>query len=80
MQFDLTPLQRLGLVYSQEREQFRRPICEFQGVQWMLADIATQIAAAQLLIYKAAARRRSCAPSSPPGYSGDGCRRPATGI
>ena len=45
----------LGLAYSQEREQFGRPICEFQGVQWMLADMATQIAAAQLLIYRAAA-------------------------
>ena len=45
----------LGLAYSQEREQFGRPICEFQGVQWMLADMATQIAAARLLIYKAAA-------------------------
>ena len=45
----------LGLAYSQEREQFGRPICEFQGVQWMLADMATQIAAAQALVYKAAA-------------------------
>jgi 3-sulfinopropanoyl-CoA desulfinase len=45
----------LGLVYSQDREQFGRPICEFQGVQWMLADMATQIAASRLLIYKAAA-------------------------
>src|SRR6202023_328523 len=45
----------LGLGYSQEREQFGRPICEFQGVQWMLADMATQIAAARLLVYKAAA-------------------------
>ena len=45
----------LGLAYSQDREQFGRPICEFQGVQWMLADMATQIAAARLLIYKAAA-------------------------
>jgi 3-sulfinopropanoyl-CoA desulfinase len=45
----------LGLAYSQEREQFGRPICEFQGVQWMLADMATGIAAAQALIYKAAA-------------------------
>ena len=48
----------LGLAYSQEREQFGRPICEFQGVQWMLADMSTQIAAARLLIYKAARRRR----------------------
>jgi len=45
----------LGLVYSKERKQFGRPICEFQGVQWMLADMATQIAAARLMIYKAAA-------------------------
>src|ERR1044071_4286806 len=44
-----------GLAYSQEREQFGRPICEFQGVQWMLADMATPIAASRLLIYKAAA-------------------------
>ena len=46
---------KLGLAYSQEREQFGRPICEFQGVQWMLADMATQIAAARLLVYRAAA-------------------------
>jgi alkylation response protein AidB-like acyl-CoA dehydrogenase len=45
----------LGLAYSKERQQFGRPICEFQGVQWMLADMATQIAAAQALIYQAAA-------------------------
>jgi len=45
----------LALAYSQEREQFGRPICEFQCVQWMLADMATQIAAARMLIYKAAA-------------------------
>src|SRR6516164_4335697 len=45
----------LGLAYAQEREQFGRPVCEFQGVQWMLADMATQIAASQGLIYKAAA-------------------------
>jgi 3-sulfinopropanoyl-CoA desulfinase len=45
----------LALAYAREREQFGRPICEFQGVQWMLADMATQIAAAQALVYKAAA-------------------------
>jgi 3-sulfinopropanoyl-CoA desulfinase len=43
-----------ALAYTQEREQFGRPICEFQGLQWMLADMATQIAAAQALVYKAA--------------------------
>jgi len=46
----------LALAYVQERRQFGRPLCEFQGVQWMLADMATQIAAAQALIYKAASR------------------------
>jgi alkylation response protein AidB-like acyl-CoA dehydrogenase len=30
-------------------------MCEFQGVQWMLAEMVTQIAAARLLVYKAAA-------------------------
>ncbi len=45
----------LALAYSKERQQFGRPICEFQGVQWMLADMATGIAASQALIYKAAA-------------------------
>ncbi len=44
----------LALAHEKEREQFGRPICEFQGVQWMLADMATGIAAAQALIYKAA--------------------------
>ena len=39
--------------YALERRQFGREIAEFQGVQWMLADMATQIAAAQALIYKA---------------------------
>ena len=41
----------LALAYSKEREQFGRPICEFQGVQWMLADMATGIAAAQAKIF-----------------------------
>jgi alkylation response protein AidB-like acyl-CoA dehydrogenase len=45
----------LALAYTRERHQFGRPICEFQGVQWMLADMATGIAAAQALVYKAAA-------------------------
>ena len=46
---------RMALDYSQEREQFGRPICEFQGLQWMLADMSIQLAAARSLIYKAAA-------------------------
>jgi hypothetical protein len=45
----------LALDYAQRREQFGRPICEFQGLQWMLADMSTQLAAARLLIHQAAA-------------------------
>ncbi|HEY9549540.1 MAG TPA: 3-sulfinopropanoyl-CoA desulfinase, partial [Kiloniellaceae bacterium] len=43
-----------ALAYSGRREQFGRPICEFQGLQWMLADMATQLAAARALIHRAA--------------------------
>ena len=44
----------LALDYSQQREQFGRPICEFQGVQWMLVDMNIQLEAARALIHKAA--------------------------
>ena len=44
----------LALEYSHQREQFGRPICEFQGLQWMLADMHTQLEAARLLLHKAA--------------------------
>jgi butyryl-CoA dehydrogenase len=43
-----------ALAYSQEREQFGQPIAKFQAIQWMLADMATQIDAARLLTYRAA--------------------------
>ncbi len=42
------------LRYVQEREQFGRPIGKFQGVQFQLADMATDIEAARLLVYNAA--------------------------
>ncbi len=45
----------LALDYAQQRQQFGRPICEFQGLQWMIVDMSTQIAAARLLIHQAAA-------------------------
>ena len=44
-----------ALEYVQSREQFGRPICEFQGLQWMLADMITQAAGAQTMVYRAAA-------------------------
>jgi alkylation response protein AidB-like acyl-CoA dehydrogenase len=40
--------------YSLEREQFGKPIGEFQAIQWMLADMSTEIEAARLLVYQAA--------------------------
>jgi hypothetical protein len=46
----------LALDYARKRHQFGRPIAEFQGIQWMLADMSIQLAAARALIYKAAAR------------------------
>ncbi len=39
--------------YAQERQQFNRPIAQFQAVQWMLAETATEIDAAQLLTFSA---------------------------
>jgi alkylation response protein AidB-like acyl-CoA dehydrogenase len=45
---------QLALDYAKSREQFGRPIAEFQGLQWMLADMSVQIAAARELIWKAA--------------------------
>ncbi len=44
-----------ALRYSKERKQFGKPISEFQAIQFKLADMATQIDAARLLTYRAAA-------------------------
>ena len=40
--------------YALEREQFGRRIADFQAIQWKLADMATEIDAARLLVYRAA--------------------------
>ncbi|MEZ5046083.1 MAG: acyl-CoA dehydrogenase family protein [Chitinophagaceae bacterium] len=40
--------------YAKERQQFDQSIANFQAIQWKLADMATQIEAAELLIYQAA--------------------------
>lgn len=40
--------------YAKRREQFGKPIVEFQAIQWMLADMAVEIEAARLLTYRAA--------------------------
>ncbi|MGI9107804.1 MAG: acyl-CoA dehydrogenase [Pyrinomonadaceae bacterium] len=43
-----------ALKYSKERQQFGKPISEFQAIQFKLADMATEIEAARLLMYRAA--------------------------
>ena len=43
-----------ALGYAQERRQFGKPIIDNQGLQWMFADMATQIAAARELVRRAA--------------------------
>ncbi len=46
-----------ALDWAKTREQFGRPIGEFQGLQWMLADMQTQLTAARLMLYQAARSR-----------------------
>ncbi len=41
-------------LYAQEREAFGKPISSFQAIQWKLADMATEMEAARLLLYQAA--------------------------
>jgi butyryl-CoA dehydrogenase len=43
--------------WARTREQFGRPIGEFQGLQWMLADMQTQLTASRLMLYAAASSR-----------------------
>ncbi len=45
-----------AIAYTKEREQFNKPVAAFQGVSFQLADMATQVEAARLLIYNAAYR------------------------
>ncbi len=47
----------LALDFVKEREQFDRPIAEFQGLQWMLADMSVKLEAARSLTYRAAESR-----------------------
>jgi hypothetical protein len=43
-----------SIKYAKERRQFGKPIADFQGIQWKLADMATEINAARLLTQRAA--------------------------
>ena len=53
--------------YAKERVQFGKPIATLQAIQWMIADMATEIDAARLLVYRAA----SCVDNGRP-YSTEG--------
>jgi alkylation response protein AidB-like acyl-CoA dehydrogenase len=53
-----------SLHYVTAREQFNQPVAEFQGVQFMLADMATRVEAARLLVYSACSRLDSGAPGT----------------
>ncbi|HEY7415403.1 MAG TPA: acyl-CoA dehydrogenase [Ktedonobacteraceae bacterium] len=44
----------LAVAYAKQRVQFNRPIAENQGIQFMLADMATKVEASRLLVYNAA--------------------------
>jgi alkylation response protein AidB-like acyl-CoA dehydrogenase len=55
--------------YVLERRQFDQRVADFQGVQFMLADMATQLEAARLLVYAACARIDSHTPGATKGSS-----------
>ena len=46
-----------AISYAKQREQFGQPIANYQAIQWMLADMATELAAARILTLKAAAAK-----------------------
>ncbi len=56
-----------SVAYAKERVQFGKPIADLQAIQWMIADMATEIDAARLLVYRAA----SCIDNDRP-YSTEG--------
>ena len=56
-----------SVAYAKERVQFGKPIATLQAIQWMIADMATEIDAARLLVYRAA----SCLDNGRP-YSTEG--------
>lgn len=49
--------------HAKTREQFGRPLCEFQGLQWRFADMKMKLEAARLLIYRAVTNADTGAPS-----------------
>ena len=50
--------------HASTRQQFGRPLCEFQGLQWKFAEMAIKLEGAQLLLYRAAANADRGLPSA----------------
>jgi alkylation response protein AidB-like acyl-CoA dehydrogenase len=48
--------------YAKEREAFGHPIADFQGLQWRMADMATRVESARLLVYRAARMKDAGSP------------------
>jgi len=48
-----------AIAYAKQREQFGQPIANYQAIQWMLADMATELAAARMLMLKAATAKET---------------------
>lgn len=72
-----------ALRYAKEREQFNKPIAAFQGIQFMLADMAAEIEASRLLVYQAAYLMDKGLPSTAQAaiakrYATDACMRVTT--
>ncbi len=55
----------IALEYAKSREQFGRPIAEFQGLQWMFADMAIGLDAARMMVWRAAASAQTTGSSFP---------------
>ena len=53
--------------YALEREQFGKPIANFQGISFKLADMATEVQAAELLTFQAAYRKNNKLPMTKEG-------------
>jgi alkylation response protein AidB-like acyl-CoA dehydrogenase len=51
-----------GIRYARERQAFGGPLTQFQAIQWMIADAATEIEAARLMVYKAAWLKQASLP------------------
>src|SRR3954470_1553408 len=67
-------------VYALKRVQFARPVSDFQAVQWMLADSAVELDAAELLVLKAASyedagRKNSCEASAAKLFASEAATR-----